>query len=108
MPSFGQLAAAGGIAVRKQHRKARTVGAQHDMERRQHVGPVRVVRDAAKAFGLALRQQETQFGAARKIETGQRTVGRRVQRDQESASPSSAAVKVRGGIFMAVVEGRSP
>ena len=57
MAALGQVAGVGQVAVGQQHRVARLVGAQRDGVAGHHVGPVEEVGDAAKALGLALREE---------------------------------------------------
>ena len=58
------------VAVAQQHRVGRLVGAQRDGVDRHHVGPVEEVGDAAKALGLALREE----AAAAHVQARQRGV----------------------------------
>ncbi len=72
--AVAEIAAVGQVAVGEQHWRVCLVGLDPRRIDRHHVGPVREIGDAAKAFGLALRAP----CAAGAIEAGQLGVGGRI------------------------------
>src|SRR5216683_2654202 len=69
-PRRTQIATAGWVAVRQQHRITSFVGADRHRIARHHIGTVEEISDAAEPLGLALRA----VIAARHVEAGQRRV----------------------------------
>src|SRR3546814_10614994 len=56
------------VAIAEQHRKARTIRAKGDAPGRHHVRAIREKGDAAKAFRLALGQQQAATGVQARSE----------------------------------------
>ena len=101
--AVGQIARADRVAVGEQLRKPRLVGFQAAGELRHHVRSVRIVGDAAKALGLALR--EVPILAA--VQTRERGVRVRLDADHggdarsvsgQREAQALVAERVRGGL----------
>jgi hypothetical protein len=74
MPAVRKLARLAQVTVGEQHRRLGLVGLDTGGEHRHHVRPVRVIGDAAEAFGLALGA----VVAARTVEPGELQIGLRI------------------------------